>query len=40
MTTKIGMLAIHLAKGSLPVCTVGAGWASVDVYGPRLIAMV
>ena len=26
MTMQIGMLAIHLAKGSLPVCTVGAGW--------------
>ena len=26
MTMQISILAILLAKGSLPVCTVGAGW--------------
>ncbi len=27
MTTKIGMLAIHLAKGSFQVCAIGADGA-------------
>ena len=38
MTTKISMLAIDLAKGSLQVCAVGPDGSCVDVYGPRLIA--